>query len=168
MTETEIVAAILAFLVMLVGVAGTIVPVLPDTPLIWLAALGYGLVAGFDGWLGGVAMLLLTVLVALGIVADLTLGAAGAAQKGASPQAIVASLVGGLIGLLFFPPLGALLGALLGVFVVEYQRRSQNAKEAWEAVKGYAVGCGWAVVVKLVLAGLMIAIWGVWVWLGRG
>ncbi len=168
MTETEIAAAVLAFLVMLVGLAGILVPVLPDVPLIWLAALGYGLVAGFDGWIGGIALLLMTVLMVITIIADIALGAAGAAQKGASWQAIAASLAGGLIGLLFFPPLGSLIGALLGVFLVEYMRRNQNATEAWEAVKGYAVGCGWAVVVKLVLGGLMIVIWGVWVWVGRG
>src|SRR5688572_7343210 len=168
MTETEIAAAILALLVMLVGMAGIIVPVLPDVPLIWLAALGYGLVAGFDGWTGGVAMLLITLLMVAAVIADLTLGAAGAAKKGASWQAIAASLAGGLIGLLFFPPIGSLLGALLGVFLVEYQRRNQNAQEAWEAVKGYAVGCGWSVVVKLIVGMLMIGVWGVWVWVGRG
>jgi uncharacterized protein YqgC (DUF456 family) len=168
MTETEIVAAVLAFLVMLVGMAGILVPVLPDVPIIWLAALGYGLVEGFDGWPDAIAMLVLTVLMVLAIIVDLTLGAAGAAKKGASWQAIAASLVGGLIGLLFFPPLGALLGALLGVFIVEYQRRNQNAQEAWEAVKGYAMGCGWSVVVRVLIAIVMIGVWGIWVWVERG
>lgn len=168
MSDTEIVSALLAFIVMLVGMAGIVIPVVPDVPLIWLAALGYGLVAGFDGWVGGVAMLLLTVLMVLGIVVDLTLGPAGAAKSGASWQAIAAGLALGLLGLLFFPPLGPILGGLLGVFLVEYQRRNQNAREAWQAVKGYALGCGWSVVVRLNIAVLMIGIWGAWVWIGRG
>jgi hypothetical protein len=168
MTQTEIVTALLALIVMLAGVVGIVIPVVPDTPLIWLAALGYGLVEGFDSWVDFGAMAALTVLVALGIVADLALGPAGAAKGGASWQAIVASLVGGLIGLLFFPPLGSLLGALLGVFAVEYQRRGQNAKEAWEAVKGFAKGYGLSILIRLVIAALMILIWIVWVFVERG
>ncbi len=168
MSDIEIVAASVAFVVMLIGVAGIVVPMLPDLPLIWLAGLGYGLVAGFDGWVGGVAMTLLTVLMVLGIVADLALGPAGAAKSGASWQAIAAGIGLGLVGLFFFPPLGPIVGALLGVFLVEYYRRNQNSKEAWEAVKGYAVGCGWSMVARLLLAGLMMVIWGVWVWVGRG
>ena len=38
----------------------------------------------------------------------------------------------------------------------------------WKRVKGYAVGCGWSMVARLLLAGLMMVIWGVWVWVGRG
>jgi uncharacterized protein YqgC (DUF456 family) len=168
MTQTEILAALLALLVMLVGVAGVVVPVLPDTPLIWLAALGYGLAEGLDSWGDAAVLLILGLLVALGLIVDLSLGPAGAGRAGASWQAIVGSLVGGLIGLVFFPPLGALIGALLGVFAVEYQRRNQDAKAAWEAVKGFAKGYGLSILVRLGIAGLMIAIWAVWAFIERG
>jgi uncharacterized protein YqgC (DUF456 family) len=167
MTETEIVAALLALLVMLAGVVGIIIPVLPDTPLIWLAALGYGIVDGFDSVVDVGAMVVLTVLVVLGIIADLTFGPAGAAKSGASWTAIGASIAGGLVGLIFFPPLGALIGAVLGVFAVEYYRR-QDARQAWEAVKGFAKGYGLSVLIRLALAALMIGIWAVWAWLERG
>ncbi|MCC6188097.1 MAG: DUF456 domain-containing protein [Anaerolineales bacterium] len=168
MTETEIAAAAVALLVMLVGALGVVVPMLPDVWLIWLAALGYGLVAGFDGWTGAVAMLLITVLAILGVVIDLALGPAAARRGGASWQAITASMALGLLGLFFFPPIGSLVGALLGLFGVEYLRRGQNAEEALAAVKHYVVGCGWSVVARLGLAALMIVIWAAWVWAGRG
>ena len=92
MTETEIAASVVALLVMLVGALGVVIPMLPDVWLIWLAALGYGLVAGFDGWIGGVAMLLITVLAIVGVVIDLALGPAAAKRGGASWQAIAASV----------------------------------------------------------------------------
>jgi uncharacterized protein YqgC (DUF456 family) len=168
MTETELTAAVLALLVMLVGAAGVVVPVVPDLWLIWLAALGYGLVAGFDGWVGGLAMAALTGLTVVGIVVDLVLGPAAARRGGASWEAILASLALGLVGLLFFPPIGPLIGALLGLFAVEYMRRGQNADEALAAVKEYVKGCGWSVALRLALALIMIAIFLVWVVLGRG
>jgi uncharacterized protein YqgC (DUF456 family) len=167
-TDTELLAAGLALAVMLVGLIGTVVPVLPDVWLIWLAALGYGLVAGFDGWLGGIAMVIITGLTILGVVVDLTLGPAAARRGGASWQAIAASVALGLLGLLFFPPIGSLIGALLGLFVVEYQRRGRNLDETLATVKSYVVGCGWSVAVRLGLALLMILTWAVWVFAGRG
>ena len=168
MTQTEIVAALIAFVVMLVGLVGIVVPVLPGTPIIWLAALGYGLVDGFDRWVDFGAMAVITVLAVVSFITDLALGPAGAARSGASWQAIAASLVGALIGLVFFPPFGALIGALVGVFAVEYQRRNQDTRAAWEATKGFAKGYGLAILINLGLAAVMIGVWVVWVFLERG
>jgi hypothetical protein len=160
-SETLLIA--LTLLVMLVGLVGVVVPVVPDVWLIWLAALGYGLISGFDGWIGGIAMALLTVLTIAGVAADLVLSQAGAAQGGASWQAILASLGLGLVGLFFFPPIGPLVGALLGLFAVEYFLRGRNVARAWQAVKGYAAGCGVSAVVRLGIGVGMILIWGAWV-----
>jgi uncharacterized protein len=164
MTQPELALAGVTLLVMLVGVAGVIIPVVPDVWLIWLAALGYGLLAGFDGWLGGLAMLALTGLTVLGVVIDLALGPVAAAQGGASWQAIAASIVLGLVGLLFVPPFGPLIGAFVGLFAVEYHQRGRNAPEAWAAVKGYALGCGTSAVLRVFIGLLMIGIWLAWVW----
>ena len=168
MTNIELVAAGLALVIMLVGLAGVVIPILPDVWLIWVGALTYGLLAGFDGWLGGIIMLLLSGLTVLGVVIDWGLGTAAARQGGASWQAIAASLGLALVGFFVLPPFGALLGALLGLFGVEYLRRGRNAQEAFTAVKAYATGCGWSVVLRFGLGLVMIALWGVWVWFGRG
>jgi uncharacterized protein YqgC (DUF456 family) len=167
MSDADILLIVLTFLVMLVGLAGVVIPVLPDVWLIWLAALGYGLLRQpvFDGWVGGVAMVLLTGLTVLGVVADLVLSHAGAAKGGASWQAILASLGLGLVGLFVFPPIGPLVGALLGLFLVEYLRHEKDARKAWRAVTGYAMGCGVSVIARLGIAGTMMAVWGGWVWL---
>jgi uncharacterized protein len=165
MTPSEIFLVTLTLLVMLVGVAGVVLPVLPDVWLIWLAALGYGLLQQplFDGWIGGIAMFLLTSLTILGVAADLVLSHAGAAQGGASWQAILLSMALGLIGIFFFPPVGPLVGALLGLFLVEYVRHGKDARKAWSAVKGYATGCGLSVIARLGIAVTMILVWGAWV-----
>jgi hypothetical protein len=157
----------LTLFVMLVGVAGVIIPVLPDVWLIWLAALGYGLLAGFSGWVGGVALTVLTGLALAGVAADLLLSHAGAARGGASWQAIVASFALGLAGLLVLPPIGPLAGALLGLFGVEYLQNGRDVRRAWRAVTGYAAGCGVSVIVRLGIALAMVLTWGLWVWSTR-
>jgi uncharacterized protein YqgC (DUF456 family) len=161
----QVVIACLTFIIMLVGVAGVVLPVIPDVWLIWLAALGYGAVAGFSGWPGGVAMVVLTVLAALGTAIDLALGHAAAKRGGASWQGIAASIVLGLVGLFFYPPLGPIVGALLGLFLVEYLIGGRNARHAWTAVKSYALGSGLSILLRLTIAIVMIGVWLGWLFI---
>ena len=165
MTDVQILLAALAFTIMVVGVAGVVLPVIPDVPLIWLAALGYGLLAGFNGWVGGVAMVVLTGLAVLGIVIDLALGHAAAKRGGASWQGIAASIVLGLVGLFIFPPFGPIAGALLGLFLVEYVRQGRQVRPAWTAVKSYALGSGLSMLLRLTIAIVMVGVWLAWVFL---
>ncbi len=165
MTDVQVILAALAFTIMVVGVAGVVLPVIPDVPLIWLAALGYGALAGFSGWVGGVAMVVITGLAVLGVVIDLALGHAAAKRGGASWQGIAASIVLGLVGLFFFPPFGPIAGALLGLFLVEYLRGGRNARHAWTAVKSYALGSGLSMLLRLTIAIVMIGVWLGWVFI---
>jgi len=41
---------VIAGLLMLTGLLGVVIPVLPDVVLIWAAALGYGLIVGWGSW----------------------------------------------------------------------------------------------------------------------
>ena len=54
--------------VMVIGIAGTLLPILPGLWVIWAAALVYGMFDGF-GTGGWIAMMAITVLVAVGTVA---------------------------------------------------------------------------------------------------
>ncbi len=164
MSDFQVVVAALAFVVMLVGVAGIVLPVIPDVPLIWLAALAYGALAGFNGWVGGLSMAALTVLTLLSLGIDLTLGHVIAKRGGTSWQAIAASVVLGLVGLFFYPPLGPILGAVLGLFLGEYLLR-RSARQAWAAVKNYVLGSGLSVILKLTIAVMMIGVWLGWLFL---
>lgn len=168
MTEIELTAGLIALVLMGLGLVGVVVPVLPDLWLIWVGALVFGLLAGFDGWLGGVIMALLTGLTVLGVIVDWGLGTAAAKQGGASWQAVGASLALAFIGFFVLPPFGALIGAVAGLFGVEYLRRGRNTQEALIAVKHYMTGCGWSVVLRLAMGVVMIGLWAVWAWFGKG
>ncbi|MDT8898159.1 DUF456 domain-containing protein [Thermanaerothrix sp. 4228-RoL] len=153
---------LLAF--MLVGLLGVILPILPGLVMIWAAALVYGLVMGFEG--SGIALFaLLTVLMLIGSVVDNVLMGGSARRSGASWVAVGVALLGALVGSLLWPPLGGLLLALIGIFAVEYLRL-RDWRKALDSTRGLAVGCGWAVVVRALIALLMIGLWLVW-WLAR-
>lgn len=165
----EIGLIILTALVMLFGLVGAVVPVLPGAWLIWLAALGYGLVQPafgqplFDGWIGGVAMVILTLLAIVDLGLELFVTTKVAADEGVSKRAILASIGLGLVGLPFFPPIGPLVGSVLGLFLVEYFRYGKDWRKALRGLRGYAKGMGWSILAELALCVVMIGVWSAWV-----
>ncbi len=160
---THFIIAFLAFLVMVVGLIGTLIPVLPSIELIWLAALGYGIFSGWGTW-GPWLFGLLTIILIIGEFVMWWLGNTTSRQTGASWAAIAASIVLGLIGIFIIPIVGALLGAMLGVFLVELYRR-RDWREAMKATTGVLYGAGLSFGAQIVIALVMMGIWGLWFYL---
>lgn len=152
--------------VMLVGLVGVILPVVPGVGLIWIAALVYAIAEGF-ATVDPITFAVLTVLAAAGLTADIWVSHTGGKLGGASWKALLAGLglggVGFLLGLVLggvgaVP--GGIIGALVGVLLVEYLER-KDWKEAARAGVGWAVGCLLSGAVQLVvgLAMILIFIW---------
>ncbi len=158
LTQTALTVVTLA--VMLLGLAGLILVIFPGLNIIWLAALVYGLITGFD-WVSGVLFAFITLIMLVGNLADNVLMSTEARQTGASWLSIGVALVAGLLGSLFFPPFGGLIAALLGLFIIEYIR-IRNWRQAANSMRGMALGCGWVVVVRIFFGLVMIFIWGLW------
>jgi uncharacterized protein YqgC (DUF456 family) len=110
---------LLAIALVLVGIAGTVLPALPGAALVFV---GLALGAWIDdftrvsGWTVG----LLGVLTVLAWATDYVAAALGAKRVGASPQALVGAALGtlagvftGFVGLLFLPLAGAAIGQYL-------------------------------------------------------
>ncbi|GAP09839.1 uncharacterized protein conserved in bacteria [Bellilinea caldifistulae] len=149
---------ILAFL--LLGQAGTFIPLLPGLWIQWAAALVYGLVTGFD-LTGGILFGIITLLVIIGGIIDNVAMGASAKTSGASWLSIGAALIGGVVGSLVFPPLGGLILAMGGIFLVEYLR-IRDLRKAWDSTRGLAVGCGWGAVLRFGFGLLVILVWLLW------
>lgn len=161
---SEIVVAFIVGLVMLLGLLGAIIPGLPDIVLIWGAALGYGLVAGWGEygiWLFG----LITLIGLAGLFAEVWVSGTGAKIGGASIRAIFSGFALGLVAFFVSGPVGGVIGLLLGTFLSEYVRL-QDANKAAQAMFGMGLGCGASLGIKLLLGMGMIAVWLVWVFWG--
>jgi hypothetical protein len=152
----------LTLIFMLVGLFGLIVPVFPGTVIMWLAALGYGIVAGFDT-AGIILFVLITLLMLTGTVVDNLFMGAGARKGGASWGTILLALLAGVIGTFAFPPVGGLIAAPLAVLLLEYSR-SRDWQKAWLALRGLAAGWGLSFVARFGIGLLMLVLWLIWAW----
>jgi uncharacterized protein YqgC (DUF456 family) len=132
--------------------------------LIWGAALAYGILAGWGEW-GGWIFGLICLLAVVGLAADIWVSGTAARLGGASFWAIAAGLILGLIGLVFFTPIGGLIGLLVGTFLVEYLRR-RDLDHATRASASIGLGYGLAFVVKFGFGTLMAGLWVAWVIVG--
>lgn len=138
------------------GLLGTLLPLFPGTPLIFLAALVYDVGHQWRAfgllWLG---VLLVLMLMAIG--ADWVLGSLGARRGGASLLALVVGFLAGLVGLIFFSLPGMLIGAIGGVVLVEWGRR-RHTGQAVRAGAGWLVGWLVSTVVELAIGIMMVAV----------
>jgi uncharacterized protein YqgC (DUF456 family) len=111
---------IAAIAMIVVGVAGTVLPALPGLVLVFGGIVLAAWIDGFtriSAWtIGGLAVLTL-----IGFAADYVAAALGARKAGASKLAVVGAAIGtlagiftGFIGLLFMPLVGAAVGDVAG------------------------------------------------------
>ena len=156
---------------MMIGLFFTVIPPLPGTIIIWVAAIGYGLVLGWDN-LGWLTFALLTILMIAGTIADMLAGQFGAKIGGASCLSIVlGTIIGfifGIIASLFGTPivgcLAGVLGTLGGILLVE-RIRHRDWNTAMSATKGFAAGTTVGVLAKVTAGCLMLGIFLVRVYL---
>lgn len=147
---------LVATLLMVVGLVGSALPLVPGPPLIWLGALYYGWQSGWQvvGW---PSLTLLFVLALVGGTADLWMGYLGANRGGASAWATLASIVGGLVGFLVLSVPGALIGAIGAIAAVEFGRH-RDWRKVLRASGGYLVGSLLSSVAEVVIALIMIGL----------
>jgi len=133
-----------------------VIPVLPGQFIIWLLAMIYGFLMGWDS-LGGWVIAGLTVLMLAAAVADAVAGWWGAKRGGASAKAIIVGLIAGFIGLIFLNAFGALAGILAGIVGVEYSTR-REWKPSLRAAGGYLLGLLVSLVVRFFIAAGMVGV----------
>lgn len=147
---------------MLVGLL--VLPLLPGLVIIWVAALGYGLAAGF-GTLGWIMFAVITVLMLAGSVIDNILMGTSAHKEGAPWWVILLAMLAAIAGsiLIPIPIIGGILAGLLTLFGIEWLRR-KDWRKALASMKGMMIGWGWAFVIRLITGMVMIGLWLIWAW----
>ncbi len=157
----EILLWIVAILLVLVGIAGTLLPMLPGVPIVFAGLL---LAAWLDAFahVGWPVLVTLGGLTVLSLIVDAAAASLGARRAGAGRAAAVGAAVGTLVGVFFGLPgilLGAFAGAALGQFLVR-----PDVLEAGKAGVGAWLGFILGSLAKIALAVLMVMIFTVaWV-----
>jgi len=137
----QLIGLALAVLVMGIGLAGCIVPGLPSTPLVLLAAIGHKIYFGPEGvtW---VVLVIMTAITLFSLVLDHLASIYGAKRLGATWKGVVGAVGGGLIGMLFGLP-GILLGPFAGALLCELaggRTISDSSRAGLGAVLGLLAG----------------------------
>jgi uncharacterized protein YqgC (DUF456 family) len=115
LTPLEVGGLTLFILVLLFGTFSILFG-FPGTVIIFIDALIYSIITGFEK-IGIKILLTLLILSALAEVADFAVGMAGAIKFGVSRKGFWAFTIGGFIGALLMTPLFLGLGLLLGTFL---------------------------------------------------
>jgi uncharacterized protein YqgC (DUF456 family) len=154
----------IAAILVIVGLAGTVLPVLPGVAFVFLGLL---LAAWADGFqrVGAVTLAILGLLTALAIAADFLASALGARRMGASPRAVLGATLGAIAGIFFGIP-GLVLGPFIGAVAGELSANRQVLR-AGRAGLGTWLGLLLGSVAKLTLAFLMVGVFAV-AWLLAG
>jgi len=147
--------------IMLLGLAGLIVPIFPGNTVIWAAALAFGLVRGF-GARGLWFFVPMTLLTIMAMAADNIMMGAKAKQAGAAWSSIAITLLAALVTSVVLTPFAGLIAAPLTLYLAEFFRNQQDARLAWNITRGLMVGCGWAFIVRFSLGVLTILLFAWW------
>lgn len=146
---------LLAILLIVVGLIGTVLPALPGTLLIF-AGLCLGAYAEGFNEVGLWTLLVLGILTALSYAIDFIATALGAKRTGASAKAFWGAALGSIVGVFFGIP-GLILGPFLGAVIGELIAR-RGFGDAARAGYGAWIGLMIGTVAKLTLAFLMVGI----------
>ncbi len=150
----EILAILIGSLLMLLGLIGSVLPILPGPPLSFIGLFLLALVKNFSPPLTPARVLLLGIVTILMVAMDYVLPLLGAKRYGSSKWGVWGSVLGMLIGM-FLSPLAVLLGSFFGAVVAEWLA-GKTKGESFRAGWGVMVGTLFATIVRLGFCGLMI------------
>ena len=118
-TALHILFILLTIAAIIIGIAGTFVPILPGIPLSFIAILLYGWYDGFQH-ITAHYLIVLGVFTVVSVVVDQLTMVWGMKVFHSDNRAIIGSTLGSLLGIFIWPPFGMLIFCFLGAFVVEY------------------------------------------------
>lgn len=164
--DLDAILYVLSAVMMLVGIAGTVLPALPGVPLVFAGMLLAAWVGDFEQ-VGGWTLVVLGLLTLLSLGIDFLATALGARRVGASRPALVGAVLGtfaglafGVVGIFVGPFVGALLGELIWLRGVGSRELGQATKVGLGTWLGIVVGT----VLKLGLAFVMVGLFAIAWW----
>jgi uncharacterized protein len=147
---------LLALALVLVGLAGLILPVLPGAVLVLAGLVLAAWIEDFQ-YAGAGTIAVLSLLTVVIFAVDFIAGSVGAKRFGASPRAAIGAAIGAVLGM-FLGPIGLLLGPFAGAVIGELSAR-RGWNEAGRAGIGATIGLVIGSAAKLGLAFSMIGVY---------
>ena len=143
-------------LVIVMGIAGTIVPILPGAFLVAGAVVVWALLTG--GWAAWGVALGAVAIIAAGQVLKYLIPGKQLKASGVPNWVLAVGGIVGIIGFFVVPVIGLILGFLLGVFLAEAYRL-RTFGDAWPTTLQAMKSAGWSVLIEFGSAVLAAALW---------
>ena len=163
----QVIVESLTLSVLIIGLAGLIVPVFPGLTVMWLATAFYALIeqdAGKMGVIDWILFALITLLMLGGNVIDNIIIARKMRGHAIPWRSIVISYVAGIVGSMAFTPLIGLAASPLALFGAEFLRL-RDRRAAFASARTYMIGWGAAFAVRFMIGLVMVGLWMLWAWL---
>jgi len=142
----------IGIILMIVGITGCVLPLIPGPPLNFLGLLVLHFTSGFQ--FSTEFLIFWAVITAVIYGLDLVIPVWGTKKFGGSKRGIWGSVIGLIAGMFFFPPFGLIIGPFAGAVIGELTA----GKESMAALKsgfGSFVGFISGTVLKLFVSGMM-------------
>ena len=149
----EFIGIIVGAALVLLGIAGSVLPILPGPPLTFVGLFLLALLRHFSPPLTSTVVIVMAGITVAVTVADQVIPLVGAKKYGASKWGIFGSVAGMIAGA-FFSALGVILGAFIGAVLVEWIA-SRSSKQALRAGWGIFIGSLLGGILKLAVSGIM-------------
>jgi len=146
---------LVAGIMILAGLVGVVVPVLPALPLVWGGVLVWAL--GRQDAAGWATLLVATVIAVAGLIVKFLLPGRRLRASGVPTSSLLAGGVLGVVGFFVVPVIGAVLGFVLGVYLAELGRVGRG--RAWPSARHALTAVGWSILIELAAALLATAVW---------
>jgi uncharacterized protein YqgC (DUF456 family) len=157
LSDSGTTVTLISGLIILLGVIGVLMPVLPGLVLAWAGVLFWAILGDGSGgrW---VVLAIATVVAAAGMIVKYLWPGRHLQRSGVPTMSLVAGGALGLIGFFVVPVVGLVLGFVLGVWLAERVRLG-DAGQAWPSTKQALTAVGLSMLIELAAALGIAVIW---------
>ena len=141
---------IICSIILLTGVAFTLIPIIPALPFMFALTLVYGFVDKFVH-LKWYEIVIVGIITLISVLVDWFSGLIGAKYGGAAKWSLVFGALGFLIGLIILPPFGGFLGLFFGILISEVIT-IRDHKKALKSAAGGVIGTIAGMAINFLLA----------------
>ena len=144
---------------MVVGLLGVVLPILPGIPLAWLGLFIYAIGTGFDR-ISIATVVVFSILTILALLLDFLAPMLGVKKYRASKLGVFGAFLGFTVGIFVLGFWGIILGPFIGALLGELiagRRPRQALGSAFGTFLGFVAGTLFKIIVIFVMAGFFIA-----------
>jgi uncharacterized protein YqgC (DUF456 family) len=148
----DIFLLIIGFLLALLGIVGSFLPILPGPVTGWFGflLLHFTKAVPMNYTFLGITLAISIIIWGL----DYIIPAIGTKKFGGTRNGVIGSMVGLVLGILFFPPLGIIIGPFIGAFIGELIKDRNDSKKALKAAFGSFIGFLTSTFLKFIAAAI--------------